>query len=715
MTQRGWHGAPLASTLRSSPGFDLVILRNLVMFPITTNMPAKPGALDHTIFELAARIYSCLASRSWWTARVQTHVRGSPVGRSQRLMQDGALPTAGIHSRPTKQTARRGERQMTQLHRKTTVHTAQSANRNANVGQSGFVLLGLVALLGLAVALFVIGVTENLARSNNVDRQTAQALAEAKRALIGYAATYRDRNADEVFGYLPCPDMSTSGIEGSAETSASGCATKDVTVIGRLPWRTLDLEPLRDGHGECLWYAVSGNFKANLNKTDLMNWDNNGLIEIMAPDGTNFVAGGSGTSADPTMRAAAVIFAPGAILPGQDRALPGTSPPQICGGNYDAAAYLDADTASAINNATAPSATPNALTRFIAALHSDRTGSSNDAFNDRMVFITPQEIFAARAERRADFLPYLHDPATGMLKRAADCVAEYGNNNLDADDRRLPWAAPLAYATYGSKSNYDDAAGLISGRLPYTVDTSDTATNNIRVIGTGALLDNGVCAGWTDRDEFWLNFKDHVFYAVADAFSPDSLVASDPDPCATEECLTVEGTPGIAAVLIFAGKKQTGQSRNTNADYSSPQKSFWSTTTAPYSNFLEGANALSIQDNTADFTSPRTFSKYSGNDTVICVRKDSGSGMMYVDPTCATSSTCSIDGSALDAYRSGAVNGCKIGKKDVLPACEILVDRINDNNCSCEKAAKKFIKKPCLNDPTETKCVSVITDLQSCS
>ena len=582
------------------------------------------------------------------------------------------------------------------------------ATQKASLGQSGFTLLALAALLGFAVTLFVLGLTGNLARSNNADQQTAQALAQAKQALIGYAATYRDRNADKVFGYLPCPDMSTAGTEGSAETSASDCLKKDVTVIGRLPWRTLDLEPLRDGDGECLWYAVSGNFKANLNKTDLMNWDTNGLIEIMAADGANFIAGGSGTSADPTMRAAAVIFAPGAILPGQNRTPSGTSATEICGGNYDPTAYLDADAASTINNATVPPAPPpHVLTRFIAAMNSDHTASTSDAFNDRIAFITPREIFTAHVEKRADFLPYLHDPVSGMLKEVAECVAGYGNKG----DGRLPWAAPLVYANYGLNASYNDDPGLISGRLPKYVDDSCSATGG----ASCTLFDVNLCSNFTDREEFWENFKDHVFYAVADAFSPDSTVASDPDPCSTEECLTVEGTPDMAAVLIFAGKKQTGQNRNTETDYSSPQKSFWSTSTAPYSNFLEGSNALSIQDNTADFASPRTFTKYSGNDTVMCIRKDSVSGMMFVDPACGASSTCSVDGSALDAYRSGTANACKIGKKDVLPACEVLVDSINDNNCSCEKAAKQFIKKPCLDDLGHSKCVSVITDLQACS
>lgn len=581
-------------------------------------------------------------------------------------------------------------------------------------------MLALLALLGLLAGMFVIGLAGNLARQNETGQRTAEALAQAKEALIGYAANYRDSNPGEVFGYLPCPDISTSGTEGSAETSASQCASKDVTAIGRLPWRTLGLPPLRDGDGECLWYAVSGNFKANVNKTDLMNWDTNGLIEIMAPDGTKFVAGGSGATADPTRRAVAVIFAPGAILSGQDRAP--TSPPQSCGGNYNAAAYLDTDTASALNNATAPSVIANALTRFIAAADSEYTSPTNDSFNDRLVFITPQEIFAARAEKRDDFLPLMEDQVSGLLRRAADCVAAYGNANSSPSDRRLPWAAPLVYSNYGLDSNYDDAAGLISGRFPRIVDTSDAATNNTLVSTGGLLLSDSVCANWSMRDEFWRNFKDHMFYAVADAFKPTSVVASNADPCASAECLEVDGAAGIAAVVIFAGKKQPDQSRNTNTstatltDYSSPDKSFWSTTTPPYSNFLNATNAVSIQDNTAVMATPRTFEKFVGNDTVMCVRKNSGTGLLIVDPTCSANSACDVDGDALvNTYRSGATNLCKFGKKDVLSDCQNLVDQINDNNCSCEKAARDFIRKPCLDNLGDSKCTSVITNLQNCS
>ena len=129
--------------------------------------------------------------------------------------------------------------------------------------QRGIALLLVLSLLGLLAVVLVIGFTGDLTRQNKRQQQTADALARAKDALIGYAANYRDDHPDQVFGYLPCPDMNGIAGEGIANPA---CGTEDVTVIGRLPWKSLELPPLRDGDGECLWYAVSGNFKNKIGR-----------------------------------------------------------------------------------------------------------------------------------------------------------------------------------------------------------------------------------------------------------------------------------------------------------------------------------------------------------------------------------------------------------------------------------------------------------------
>ena len=593
-----------------------------------------------------------------------------------------------------------------------------ASRATASPRPSGIALIALLALLAVVGALFVAGLAGDLSRNNETDQRSADVLAQAKEALIGYAANYPDEHPGRVFGYLPCPDLDGSGTGGEG-TAASACGGKDVTVIGRLPWKKLELPPLRGGDGECLWYAVSGNFKNNPS-TDLMNWDTNGLITVMTPDGSNFAAGGSGSTAIPTRRAVAVIFAPGAILPGQDRSLATTNPPTTCGGNYNAAYYLDTDTASAINTATASSTTPNAQSRFIAAYNSNRSAAATNSFNDRTLAIEPDEIFAARAQERSDFLPNLNDPITGMLRIAADCIVQYGKNNLLGPlDKRLPWAAPLALSNYGLPNNYDDLSGQYSGRLPRSADTSATpiiGTNNLPVIlNSGVQLSATTCPGWSaDVAEIWNNWKDHVFYAVAKAYAPNNVVAALlPDPCVADECITVDGATDVAAVLIFAGQKVAGQSRNNDANpaYTSSEKS-------TVTNYLENPNATSIQQNSPTMLSPRVFTKApaGGEDTVMCIRSNFLTGL-YVDPTCAATSVCSVDAnppSGLAGYRSGNVNNCNAGSNNVLPACKTLSDRINSNNCSCKKAAKDFISKKCLGGFAEQKCQDAYTSLTGC-
>jgi type II secretory pathway pseudopilin PulG len=240
--------------------------------------------------------------------------------------------------------------------------------------QRGAVLMVMLVIMIVGIAAILVNSLSSTTLKNARQENTAAALAQAKDALIGFAITYGDTHSGQVHGYLPCPDNAGGNPEGSAEPS---CGSKDISVIGRLPWRTLDLSTLRDGDGECLWYAVSGTYKNNPN-TDLMNWDTNGQLQAFAPDGTLLT--------QPDNQVVAVIFAPGAAQSGQDRS--GTTAP-VCGGNYTAANYLDNDTVHSINNANI------ATGKFIQ-------GTSSGSVNDQMLFITRQDIWNA-IKKRNDF------------------------------------------------------------------------------------------------------------------------------------------------------------------------------------------------------------------------------------------------------------------------------------------------------------------------
>lgn len=211
------------------------------------------------------------------------------------------------------------------------------------------------------------------------DQKTADALAQAKDALIGYAATYRDTHPssgpvyDKMFGYLPCPAIDGNGVAGN-------CGATDVTLIGLLPWKTLGLPPLRDSSGECLWYAVSGRFK-NTPKTAVLNWDTAGQLIVDDAGGALLATG-----------VAVVIFSPQGVIGNQNRTPAATTE---CNGNTTVASYLDGS--DPIYAGTAPAAGAN--TTLTVATAASLASSTN---NDRALWITPTEIFG-RIKRRSDF------------------------------------------------------------------------------------------------------------------------------------------------------------------------------------------------------------------------------------------------------------------------------------------------------------------------
>ncbi len=319
---------------------------------------------------------------------------------------------------------------------------------NVNLrSQHGAVLMVMLVILivgGSAMLLNSLNsATPRLAR----DSVTANALAQAKEALIGYAITYADTHAN-VNGFLPCPDQGQNSTQdGSANSS---CAAAGVSAMGRYPWKTLGLLPLKDGSGECFWYAVSGTYKNNPD-SDLMNWDNNGLFQIMAPDGVSFLAGSSAVN-----QPVAIIFSPGPPIGTQART-PATNTPS-CGGNYVASNYLENDTVHGINNTTV-SATANAVTQLISGQVKDLSGS--EIVNDRLFIITREDIFNTLQKR--------NDIASAPINQAVSCLAALPNpRTIDFDT-----LAESAGVSHGMGMNQ-----LITGRIS---GSNCTGASNIAV------------------------------------------------------------------------------------------------------------------------------------------------------------------------------------------------------------------------------------------
>lgn len=463
---------------------------------------------------------------------------------------------------------------------------------STRAGQRGAALMVMLIILVLGLASMLVSAINSASLRNERQARTAAALAQAKDALIGYALTYGDTHAGEVHGYLPCPDTDGDNgfqLEGSSETgSGSPCsnssANKNVSVLGRLPWKTLDIPALRDGDGECLWYAVSGTYK-NSPKTDLMNWDTNGQLQAYAADGTTRLDNDGN-------QVVAVVLAPGAAQNGQARS-DGSS---TCGSNYMPAAYLDNDAAHGINNADI------AAGKFMQ-------GSNGGVVNDQMVFITRNELWSA-LQKRNDFANTLKL----LTQRVAECLASYGTRNfLGAANKSLPWPAPLTLADYGVNNNYNDSSGSYSGRVPHLVDNSNTATFNT-MTGNSLMANNGLACPFyaaTPATElqrlypWWVNWKDHLFYALSREYAPANQATL---PCGN--CVTVNGGGNYAAVVMLAGSRLAGQVRaSSTAD---AQRGV-------ITNYLEGRNASNHPNagGNADYQSGTPSAAF--NDTLYCI------------------------------------------------------------------------------------------------
>jgi hypothetical protein len=288
--------------------------------------------------------------------------------------------------------------------------------------------------------------------------QTEKNLAQAKAALLGYAVNYHEKFPG-MYGFLPCPDYRAAGEEGQEDD----CSLKPqgMSVLGKLPWKTLGLPMLRDDGHECLWYAVSGYHKdvssglsyelaeaappsppalpsdlyiRESTRTNMLNDDTPGLFKIYHVEpGISKLATLEEEGLEEANNVVAVIIAPGKPLAGQDRAA--ADPTSACGGLYDRTQYLD-DPGEGFSN--------QAFSEGIKTINQFFTANSTyqDQINDRLTYITRDELFQA-IRKRSDFMNTIQDftriVTLAILDYVAINVSELGNQDL-------PW--PSFYENY---------------------------------------------------------------------------------------------------------------------------------------------------------------------------------------------------------------------------------------------------------------------------
>lgn len=436
--------------------------------------------------------------------------------------------------------------------------------------QRGLALLVLVFFLALTATAYLVRSLDSNAIKVTRDKKSAIALAEAKDALIGFAAGI-NLGASRRPGDLPCPDTND---DGQAEASCNTATSR----LGRLPWRTLGLPDLRDATGERLWYAVSNNFK-NSTRTNCpspgsagcLNSDTAGTITLRNTNGTILNNGATGTGV------VAVIFSVGPPITRSD----GVVQDRTCGGcSLNAVNYLDISAGE--DNANFVDSTTDG---FILGPVANASGDL--AVNDSLMVIAIQDIMPKLEQRVAN--------------ETLACLKNYAATKSGGLNRH-PWAVQTsAYATF------DDTSNIRLGRIPDTTfDETRSDSGNIMQDTWGASCNINPTFGW------WLNWKDLVFYAVAWDKDPSNTASPPCDNNVPNDCLTVKTPDGNqiyqkVAVLV-AGKALPGQARATTANKRT------------LSNYLEGENigiASGTNPNGEDAIFEQKASTTTFNDVVV--------------------------------------------------------------------------------------------------
>jgi hypothetical protein len=348
----------------------------------------------------------------------------------------------------------------------------QPADKNAKPvpmrrSQYGAALILIMFMLGMGVVAFMLKSVNSGSFEFQQQEKTTLALNEAKEALIAWSASHPNWP-----GILPFPDRKETSSPPNYD-GKSDCVTSGLNfshLIGMLPVGSespcvapqtgLSLQSYGvvktcansatscDETGTRLWYAVSMNLIRTSSLSGTTPIINPGIIDnpLIVPWMRVLDRNGNLISD----RVAAVIIAPGAPLANQDRS-----------GLPDAADYLDSLQigATVYSNSDYDTADEDFIMAPDSTRHSavDVTYQSPYYFNDRLVYITIDELIAAVEKRVAT-------EVESALKHYKNTYATF------------PYAAPL-----GSSKNYSCVNNQSTGLLPIdsAKGTSCSCTSNL--------------------------------------------------------------------------------------------------------------------------------------------------------------------------------------------------------------------------------------------
>jgi hypothetical protein len=456
----------------------------------------------------------------------------------------------------------------------------------------------LLAVLVLALAFAAVAAISALAPSASRDAASDRALAQAREALVAYAA---DRNITAWVGpgYLPCPDLDDDGWAEPTCGSQSGDSGQEQR-LGRLPWKTLGLPDLRDGHGERLWYAVSSKHKGLLNCAqsraclDMSPDSALGTLTVRDASGT-LVHDGTSTDLYAVDRggAAAVILAPGPILrrlgeaaeqkrectaPDCDASGRCVADPPRRAAKCDPANYLDKapegaraaeDNADFVDR-NDPAGRASNTNGFIQGPVFDAAGRV--VVNDRVAVVAYRDLMP-RVMRR-------------VALEVAQCLRFYASRPENGG--RYPRPAPACRQEINDPAlKWSDGRDVLFGRIPDTPFTRTVEESGGRMLerwwrsaaavperlaelptretacriafepadegvarrsAAGNPAEEGRTAGLAEN-AWWTFWKPFVFYAVAPGVAPAGSGRAD---CTAARCIEVRDARGA----LMAGDKE---------------------------------------------------------------------------------------------------------------------------------------------------------------
>jgi hypothetical protein len=411
----------------------------------------------------------------------------------------------------------------------------RARQRGAALLVATLILLGAI---GVVLAIDLAGAVSGAQR----DRVSDRALAQAREALIAHAADH-PINDTVGPGYLPCPDIDNDGWAEATCGSLDG-ASGQAQRLGRLPWKTLGIEDLRDGYGERLWYAVSSKYKG------LLNCGASRACVDMSPDaalGTITVRDVSGTLihdgtiAEPYRAieggAVAVVIAPGPRLARIEAdGVEGAAQARECApGDCDALGRCLAEP-------------PQRAASCNPANYLDKASGARFAFEDNADFVDRSDA-AGRVRNGNGFIQgpvVLADGRVAVNDRlaaigyrdvmprimgrvaleVAHCLREHAAQPANAG--RLPWPTPVC-----AQANADAALAWQAQPDVYFGRIADTPF-------ASALCQ--LAPASQPGTAWWAAWRPHVFYALARSFAPSA--PRDPRCGDAASCLEVADLSG---------------------------------------------------------------------------------------------------------------------------------------------------------------------------